>query len=279
MRQYLDYLQDILENGTQHEDRTGTGTKRVFGRQLRFDLTEGFPLVTTKRMWMRGVAEELFWFLRGETNIWPLLHKGVGIWTDNAYEAYREKTEKIAHMSERHPVSKERFKEAVRECKDPNTLDHDYTNFAGRWGDLGPIYGKQWRNFEGSRNQVDQIEKLIRGLKENPGSRRHLVTAWNPAEIEEMSLPPCHYAFQVFTRELSFGEREKLYYKNREDRFSIVALPHKLDEQKPQVEKNRRSWTIAVFLAAPSASSGISGRSMFSLGCPGISPPTGCLRT
>jgi thymidylate synthase len=190
-------------------------------------------------MWMRGIAEELFWFLRGETNIWPLLQKGVGIWTDNAYEVYREKAEKIAHMSERHPVSKERFKKAVRECKDPNTLDHDYTNFAARWGDLGPIYGKQWRNFEGSRNQVDQIEELIRGLKENPGSRRHLVSAWNPAEVEEMALPPCHYAFQVFTRELSFGEREKLYYKNREDRFSIVALPHKLDEQGPQVERKQ----------------------------------------
>ncbi len=183
MQQYLDYLRDILEHGTRHEDRTGTGTIRVFGRQLRFDLTEGFPLLTTKRVWMRGVTEELLWFLRGETNIQSLVQAGVSIWTDWPLKRYREATGT--------DVDQETFEEKIAEDD----------AFAERWGDLGPVYGKQWRDFEGPERRVDQIERLIEGLRTQPHSRRHLVNAWHPAQVEDTALPPCHYAFQCFVNE------------------------------------------------------------------------------
>ncbi|PQJ33747.1 thymidylate synthase [Salinibacter sp. 10B] len=180
MRIYLDYLQDILDHGTEHADRTGTGTLRVFGRQLRFDLTDGFPLLTTKRVWMRGVTEELLWFLRGETNIQPLVQAGVSIWTDWPLQRYREQTGA--------EISQDAFEERIA------TDDA----FAEKWGDLGPIYGKQWRDFEGPDRRVDQIRQLVDGLRERPHSRRHVVSAWHPAQIEDAALPPCHYAFQCF---------------------------------------------------------------------------------
>jgi thymidylate synthase len=183
MQQYLDYLQDILDHGVEHDDRTGTGTLRVFGRQLRFDLTEGFPLLTTKRVWMRGVTEELLWFLRGETNIRPLVRAGVSIWTDWPLRRYREATG--------HDLSQDAFETRIAEDE----------AFAEQWGDLGPVYGKQWRDFEGPARRVDQIERLLDGLRQTPHSRRHLVSAWHPAQVDDMALPPCHYAFQCFVEE------------------------------------------------------------------------------
>ena len=171
MRQYLDYLQDILDNGTRHEDRTGTGTIRVFGRQLRFDLSEGFPLLTTKRVWMRGVTEELLWFLRGETNIQSLVQAGVSIWTDWPLQRYRDETGE--------DISREAFENRI-------AADDD---FADEWGDLGPVYGKQWRDFEGPGRRVDQISRLVDNLRERPHSRRHVVSAWHPAQTEDMALP------------------------------------------------------------------------------------------
>jgi len=192
MRQYLDYLQDILDHGTEHADRTGTGTIRVFGRQLRFDLTEGFPLLTTKRVWMRGVTEELLWFLRGETNIQSLVQAGVSIWTDWPLQRYREETGT--------DIDPEAFEQKIAEDD----------AFAERWGDLGPVYGKQWRDFEGPERRVDQIDRLVEGLRKNPHSRRHVVSAWHPAQLDDAALPPCHYAFQCFTRELSLEERRSI---------------------------------------------------------------------
>ncbi len=205
MRQYLDYLQDILDHGTEHADRTGTGTIRVFGRQLRFDLTEGFPLLTTKRVWMRGVTEELLWFLRGETNIQSLVQAGVSIWTDWPLKRYREETGT--------EIDQETFEERIAGDDD----------FAQRWGDLGPVYGKQWRNFEGPDRRVDQIERLIEGLRERPHSRRHVVSAWHPAQIEDAALPPCHYAFQCFVEN---GELSLMWQQRSTDSF--LGLPFNL---------------------------------------------------
>jgi len=218
MQQYLDYLQDILDNGTQHADRTGTGTIRVFGRQLRFDLTEGFPLLTTKRVWMRGVTEELLWFLRGETNIQSLVQAGVSIWTDWPLERYRQETGT--------DIDRETFEQKIAEDD----------AFAGEWGDLGPVYGKQWRDFEGPDRRVDQIARLVENLRERPHSRRHVVSAWHPAQTEDMALPPCHYAFQCFVDD---GRLSLMWQQRSVDSFlglpfniaSYALLTHMLAQQ------------------------------------------------
>nr|WP_145401746.1 thymidylate synthase [Paenibacillus xylanexedens] len=156
MKNYLDLLQDVLENGTEKKDRTGTGTKSVFGRQLRYDLSEGFPLVTTKRIHLKSVIHELLWFLSGDTNIAYLKENGVKIWDDWADEN----------------------------------------------GDLGPVYGSQWRSWEAPNGEkINQIAAVIDSIQNNPDSRRHLVSAWNVAEINNMKLPPCHFAFQFYVAE------------------------------------------------------------------------------
>lgn len=206
MRQYLDYLDDIRQNGRPHDDRTGTGTIRVFGRQLRFDLREGFPLLTTKRVWMRGVTEELLWFLRGETNIQTLVQAGVSIWTDWPLKRYREETGEA--------ISQGAFEERIAE---------DDT-FAEKWGDLGPVYGKQWRDFEGPRGRVDQIKRLVEGLRERPHSRRHIVSAWHPTQMDDAALPPCHFAFQCFVEgEPGDGSLSLMWQQRSVDSF--LGLP------------------------------------------------------
>lgn len=222
MHAYLDYLRDILQNGRPHEDRTGTGTIRVFGRRLRFDLSEGFPLLTTKRVWFRGVAVELLWFLDGGRNIRPLVERGVSIWTDWPLDRYRRETGE--------EISKEAFEARILEDG----------AFAERWGDLGPVYGKQWRDFEGPDRRVDQIARLVKGLRTRPGSRRHLVSAWHPAQTEEMALPPCHYAFQCFVEgEPGDGRLSLMWQQRSVDSFlglpfniaSYAALTHMLARQ------------------------------------------------
>jgi thymidylate synthase len=218
MQVYLDYLQDILDEGTRHEDRTGTGTIRVFGRQLRFDLTEGFPLLTTKRVWMRGVTEELLWFLRGETNIQSLVQADVSIWTDWPLKRYREETG--------NDISQDAFEERIAEDD----------AFAEQWGDLGPVYGKQWRDFEGPTRRVDQIASLVEGIRTRPHSRRHVVSAWHPAQVEDTALPPCHYAFQCFVDD---GRLSLMWQQRSVDSFlglpfniaSYALLTHVLAQQ------------------------------------------------
>ncbi|GGD63656.1 thymidylate synthase [Paenibacillus nasutitermitis] len=156
LRAYLDLLQDVLEHGTVKEDRTGTGTKSVFGRQIRFDLNQGFPLVTTKRMHVKSIIHELLWFLKGETNVRYLQENGVRIWNEWADEN----------------------------------------------GDLGPVYGSQWRAWETpDGRRIDQIAQVVESIKRSPDSRRHIVSAWNVAEIEQMKLPPCHFVFQFYVAE------------------------------------------------------------------------------
>ncbi len=177
MKQYLDLCQHILENGQKREDRTGTGTISCFGYQMRFNLEEGFPLLTTKKVFYRGIFEELLWFLSGNTNIQPLVQKNVKIWNEWPYDKYSKSPDFKGETMEE-------FIEKIR------TDD----SFAEKYGDLGPVYGKQWRDFGG----VDQITQLIDGIKNNPFSRRHLVVAYNPAEVKDMALPPCHSLFQFY---------------------------------------------------------------------------------
>ena len=177
MKQYLDLCRFILENGQKRQDRTGTGTISTFGYQMRFNLEEGFPLLTTKKVFYRGIFEELLWFLSGSTNIKPLVDKNVKIWNEWPYEAYKK-------LPEFKGETQDEFIEKIRNDE----------AFAEKYGDLGPVYGKQWRDFGG----VDQITELIEGIKKNPFSRRHMVVAYNPAEVKDMALPPCHSLFQFY---------------------------------------------------------------------------------
>ncbi len=177
MKQYLDLCQHILDHGQKREDRTGTGTISCFGYQMRFNLEEGFPLLTTKKVFYRGIFEELLWFLSGNTNIQPLVQKNVKIWNEWPYDRYSKSD---AFKGE----TLEEFIEKIR-------TDDD---FAAKYGNLGPVYGKQWRDFGG----VDQITQLIEGIKKDPFSRRHMVVAYNPAEVKDMALPPCHSLFQFY---------------------------------------------------------------------------------
>lgn len=177
MRQYLDLCKYVLENGEQRLDRTGTGTISKFGYQMRVNLKDGFPLLTTKKVFYRGIFEELFWFIKGETNIRPLAQKNVKIWNDWPYAEYKKSNE----------YNNETMEEFIQKICDDE-------KFAGKWGDLGPVYGKQWRDFGG----VDQISQLIDNLKNDPFSRRHLVVAYNPGEVDKMALPPCHAFFQFY---------------------------------------------------------------------------------
>ena len=223
-KQYQSLLQDILDNGVEKKDRTGTGTISVFGRQIRHKMSEGFPLLTTKKMPWKSIVTELLWFLQGNTNIKWLVDNGCNIWNGDAYKKYSDSQPSFADgFSYRTPIvhSKESFIEAIK------TDDE----FAKEWGELGPIYGAQWRNWKGFRhgwhdvakvidgsiephidwlNGIDQITSLIYDLKTNPDSRRLMVNAWNVGELDQMVLPPCHYGFQVYTRELSLTERRNL---------------------------------------------------------------------
>ena len=195
--QYQALLQDIIDNGIQKGDRTGTGTISLFGKQIRHKMSEGFPLITTKKMYWNGIVTELVWFLRGDTNIKFLVDNNCHIWDGDAYKKY-----KLKHNFQINQgidiLSQEEFINKIK------TDDE----FAAEWGDLGPIYGKQWRAWNNGYDFTDQIQDLIRDTKTNPDSRRLMVNAWNVGELDQMTLPPCHYGFQVYTRELSLRERK-----------------------------------------------------------------------
>ena len=176
MKQYLDLLRHVKETGLDRGDRTGTGTRSVFGYQMRFDLSQGFPLLTTKKLHVRSIFYELLWFLRGETNVRWLQERGVKIWDE----------------------------------------------WADASGDLGPVYGSQWRSWpDGNGGAIDQIKLLVEGIKKNPNSRRHLVTAWNPAEVEKMALPPCHCLFQFYVAD---GKLSCQLYQRSADVFLGVPF-------------------------------------------------------
>lgn len=229
-KQYLKFLQHILEYGEEKGDRTGTGTLSIFDYSMTFDMSEGFPLLTSKKVYTKAVIHELIWFLRGETNIRYLIENGVHIWDGDAYKNYLTKTLidssgkwcKVVKGSDSNnypePYTQEEFIQEI--------LNDDL--FAQKWGELGPVYGKQWRSWSGlekvpsgwHHNSVtsykdvaknDQILNLINDLKNNPDSRRLMVSAWNVGELNEMVLPPCHFGFQCYTSKMSLNERSKCW--------------------------------------------------------------------
>ena len=177
MKQYLDLIRKVLNEGTKKEDRTGTGTISYFGYQMRFNLEDGFPLVTTKKVHLKSIIHELLWFIHGDTNIKYLVENGVSIWNDWPYKKYSESKE----------YQGESMEEFIEKIKNDD-------EFAAKWGDLGPVYGKQWRNFDG----VDQLKNIIEEIKKNPDSRRLIVSSWNPKEVPNMALPPCHSLYQFY---------------------------------------------------------------------------------
>ncbi len=208
--QYQNLLSTLLEHGKDKKDRTGTGTKSIFGYTIRWDMTQGFPLLTTKKMPMKTIATELKWFLKGDTNIKYLVDNGCNIWNGDAYKKYCQIAGSLEEPD--YDVHIEDLNEnRVRLLTQDEFIDRIKTSdeFAERWGELGPIYGKQWRDWD--ETGEDQIINLINDLKTNPDSRRLMVNAWNVGELDQMTLPPCHYGFQIYTKELSFHERWALY--------------------------------------------------------------------
>jgi thymidylate synthase len=238
---YLKLLHDVLKNGVEKADRTGTGTKSVFGRQIRHNMSLGFPLLTTKKMPFKTIVTELLWFLRGDTNIKYLVDNSCHIWDGDAYKNYLSKIEAHANsmilpeglsefQNEMDKVSAQMKSSALSKEEFINKIKTD-DKFAKKWGELGPIYGKQWREWDATpygwdvkeygkgewfsdEYKTDQIKNLINNIKTNPDSRRLMVSAWNVGELDHMVLPPCHYGFQVYTRELSLEERWEQYLKS-----------------------------------------------------------------
>ena len=241
-KQYQALLQDILDNGIEKKDRTGTGTLSVFGRQLRFnDIEHNFPILTTKKMPFKTIVTELLWFLRGDTNIQYLVQNGCNIWNGDAYKRYEisisfDNCVALNPQAIREgyapdivePLSKEEF---INKIKTDN-------KFAKTWGELGPIYGKQWRNWKEGKyttplgldgpsiweEGIDQIANLINELKTNPDSRRLMVSAWNVGELDQMVLPPCHYGFQLYTKEKE-GKRYLSLMWNQRSVDTFLGLP------------------------------------------------------
>jgi thymidylate synthase len=202
MKQYLDLMQDILDNGVKKTDRTGTGTLSVFGRQLRFDLSQGFPLVTTKKLHLRSIIYELLWFLNGDTNVKYLKDHGVTIWDEWADEN----------------------------------------------GELGPVYGHQWRSWPTPDGRsIDQITQVINQIRQKPDSRRHIVTAWNPAEVDKMALPPCHALFQFYVADGKLScqlyQRSADYFLGVPFNIASYALLTRMFAQQCGLEPNEFVWT------------------------------------
>jgi thymidylate synthase len=256
-KKYTDLLQDILDNGVKKNDRTGTGTLSVFGREIRHKMSEGFPLLTTKKMYFSGIATELIWFLRGDTNIRYLVDNNCNIWNGDAYKNYLKNfvpptcpPSLDVQPDFYEPMSMEMF---IKSIQEKNSRGDE---FAKKWGNLGPIYGKQWRFWEVKNkinaetgeffigNQfIDQIDVLIKTLKTNPDSRRLLVNAWNIGEVEQMVLPPCHYGFECWSRELTLEERAKLL----SDKVGYTikeTLLHGIDQFEKEVTTDANAFGI-----------------------------------
>lgn len=204
---YISLVNDILENGTVSGDRTGTGTKKVFGRQIRHKMIDGLPILTTKKMFTKGVIHELLWFLSGDTNTKYLVDNNVYIWIGDCYKFY------LANNNDEKVLTRDEFINRIK------TEDKD-SEFNLKYATIGKGYGRQWRNFGGN----DQIQTLIDTLKTNPSSRRLLVNAWNVSELSEMLLVPCHYGFQMFTRELSIEEKTSMSIDVYETKYELSLM-------------------------------------------------------
>ena len=211
MKQYLDLLTRIKNEGTVKTDRTGTGTKSVFGHQMRFDLSQGFPLLTTKKVFLKGIIHELLWFLNGDTNIKYLVDNGVHIWDNDAYRYYNELCVKNGVL----PVAMEEFLRAAQEG-----IDSPIEGY--KFGDLNHVYGYQWRSWPRPNGEaIDQIQQAVDLIKNNPDSRRIIVSAWNVADVERMALPPCHTLFQFYVAE---GKLSCMLYQRSADTFLGVPF-------------------------------------------------------
>lgn len=223
---YLDLCKEILEHGTEKMDRTKTGTISLFGKQIRFDLRDGFPLLTTKRVPFRLIATELLWFLKGDTNIRYLLQHNNNIWNEWAFKKWVESDEydgpdmtDFGLRSQKDPEFKKLYDEQMEIFKQ-RVLEED--EFAKKYGDLGFVYGKQWRHWKTSTNDtIDQISDVINMIKTNPNSRRLIVSAWNPEDIPHMALPPCHTLFQFYVAE---GRLSCQLYQRSADLFLGVPF-------------------------------------------------------
>lgn len=215
MKIYQDLLRHIMENGVDKTDRTGIGTKSVFGYQMRMDLNEGFPLLTTKKVFLRGIIHELLWFLKGETNIKYLVDNNVHIWDEWPFASYL----KANKLEGKYPRYSEQWYEKKKEFISRIKQDEE---FAKKWGELGPVYGKQWRKWEAMDGTiVDQIAKAVDLLKNNPDSRRIIVNAWNPGELHKMALTPCHAMFQFY---VAGGKLSCQMYQRSADTFLGVPF-------------------------------------------------------
>jgi len=251
-KNYQELLTDILEHGVIKEDRTGTGTLSVFGRQIRHKMSEGFPILTTKKMAVKSMITELKWFLKGDTNIKYLVDNGCNIWNGDAYKNYRNNFEPTPWQFT--PYTMDEFIEEIK------TNDE----FAKKWGELGPIYGAQWREWKINLIDpytmelippVDQIQNLINELETNPDSRRLMVSAWNVGELDQMVLPPCHYGFQVYTKEMTLEERIEWNYQNSDPLGrSMDFFPEHLDAMGVPKRKISLMWnqrSVDTFLGLP----------------------------
>ena len=211
MKQYLDLLKKIKEDGIVKSDRTGTGTRSIFGYQMRFDLSEGFPLLTTKRVCLKGVIHELLWFLAGDTNIKYLVDNGVHIWDNDAYRFYKE----LCAKQGVEPISMVEFLVASQQ-QTPSPIE----GYA--YGNLNHVYGYQWRSWgKPDGSAIDQVKQVIDTIKNNPDSRRMIVSAWNVADVEDMALPPCHVLFQFYVAD---GKLSGQLYQRRADTFLGVPF-------------------------------------------------------
>jgi len=215
MKQYLDLMKHIRDEGVKKEDRTGTGTVSVFGYQMRFDLEDSFPLLTTKKVNLDAIIHELLWFISGDTNISYLVKNGVNIWNDWPYQSYLKQT----RQEKDYPMHSKEWKDKMKKFIEQIKNDDD---FAKVYGDLGPVYGRQWRNFEG----VDQLNQVVEDIKSSPDSRRLIVSAWNPKDIPVMvksGLPPCHTLFQFYVSE---GRLSCQLYQRSADVF--LGVPYNI---------------------------------------------------
>ena len=204
MKQYLDFLRHILNSGDNKDDRTNTGTISTFGYQMRFDLSAGFPLLTTKKVHLRSIIEELLWFIKGDTNIKYLVDRDVRIWNEWPYEKFKKSKD----------YKGETLEEFVEKVKNDD-------EFAKVYGELGPVYGHEWRHFDGQDCYVDQLQRVIDEIKVNPNSRRLIVNAWQAAYVDQMALPPCHMAFQFYVND---GKLSCQLYQRSADAFLGVPF-------------------------------------------------------